>query len=107
MSDEPRLLATYMNLGGIDVFFGPTTMERENRGSFNLLVALGPTFGGQIVVPPGESGALPSGALGSEPPHLRDQLPLYERFEYLQIPASRADIEGPSIVETLHVPDIF
>src|SRR4030095_8278241 len=86
---EPKLRETYMELGGIGMLFGPTTMERENRGSYNLLVEVGAPGGGQIIVPPGESGALPIGALAPEPPHLRDQLRLYERFTYRRIPAPR------------------
>jgi len=101
---EPALVETYMNLGGIDVLFGATSMPRENRGSFNLLIELGPSFAGRIIVPPGESGALPAGGIASEPPHLRDQLPLYQSFAYRRIPASRAAIAAPSVTRTLVVP---
>jgi penicillin amidase len=103
---EPRLLESYMDLGAVNVFFGTTTMERENRGSFNLLVDLGDVGGGRIIVPPGESGALPAGALATEPPHLRDQLALYEGFVYRHIPASRAEIEAPRSVKILDVPQV-
>jgi len=101
---EPKLRETYMELGGIGMLFGPTTMERENRGSYNLLVEVGAPAGGQIIVPPGESGALPVGALAAEPPHLRDQLRLYESFTYRRIPDARADIEPPLRTRTLDVP---
>jgi hypothetical protein len=101
---EPRLTATHMNLGGIDVLFGPTVIERQNRGSFNLLVELGPRFGGRIIVPPGQSGALAAGGIASEPPHLRDQLPLYVSFDYRKIPESRGEIVGPVTTRTLALP---
>jgi penicillin G amidase len=101
---EPKLLETYMELGGVGMLFGPTTMERENRGSYNLLVELGAPGGGQIIVPPGESGALPIGSLLPEPPHLRDQLRLFESFTYRRIPDARADIEAPLQTRTLDVP---
>ena len=55
-------------------------------------------------MPPGESGTLTAGDLVTEPPHLRDQLPLYERFQYRRIPRTRADIEGPTTVTTLDLP---
>src|SRR5262249_9198526 len=36
----PALRETYRDLGAISVIFGPTEMERENRGSFKLVVGL-------------------------------------------------------------------
>jgi hypothetical protein len=104
---EPALREQYMNLGAVNLFFGETISPRQNRGSFNLLVELDGPTGGQIIVPPGESGALPAGALGSLPPHIRDQLPLYEAFAYRQIPRTRGDIEGPVVTTVLAVPNSF
>jgi penicillin amidase len=104
---EPALRESYMNLGAVNLFFGETIAARQNRGSFNLLAELDGPTGGRIIVPPGESGAIPAGALGPEPPHLRDQLPLYEAFAYRQIPRTRADIEAPTVTTTLDVPGGF
>jgi hypothetical protein len=101
---EPRLVETYMSLGGIDLLFGPTVAERQNRGSFNLLIEPGVPGGGQIIVPPGQSGALPTGAISTEPPHLRDQLPLYEAFTYRRMADTRADVEAPTTLITLVLP---
>jgi hypothetical protein len=101
---EPKLLTSYMNLGAVDVFFGATVTERQNRGSFNLLVDLAPHGESLIIVPPGESATVTPADLASEPPHIRDQLPLYEAFLYRRIPRTRGDIEGPISVTTLEVP---
>src|SRR5262249_40635192 len=68
----PALIDTYMDFGAIGAVFGATTMPRENRGSFNLVVDLGHPMRGEIVVPPGESGTFTAAdvALHREPPHL-------------------------------------
>lgn len=104
---EPKLRTSYMNIGAVNVFFGETVTERENRGSFNLLVDLSPGGESRIIVPPGESGTLTSADLSNEPPHIRDQLPLYEAFLYRHIPRSRDEIEGPTSVTTLALPSAF
>ena len=104
---EPKLLTSYMNIGAVNVFFGETVTERENRGSFNLLVELSQGGESRIIVPPGESGTLTAADLGTEPPHLRDQLPLYEAFLYRRIPRSRGEIEGPTSVTALAIPSQF
>jgi hypothetical protein len=93
-----------MNIGGADVLYGDTITDRENRGSFNLLLDLAPGGESLIIVPPGESGALTAADLTREPPHLRDQLPLYQAFLYRHIPATRDAIEGPTSTVTLDVP---
>ena len=87
-----------------DIFFGPTVMEREDRGSFNEVIEMAPTPVGQIIVPPGESGFIPSPIPASPPPHLRDQLPLYESFSYRPMPFAPGDLEGPTTTETLTLP---
>ena len=99
----PALSDTYMDFGAIGPVFGATVMPRENRGSFNLVVELGHPVHGEIIVPPGESGSFTSsdGAQGHEPPHLRDQLPLYSAFEYRQQPFSEQDLEPPLTIETI------
>ncbi len=104
---EPKLLTSYMNIGAVNVFFGDTITERQNRGSFNLLIDFAPQGDSLIIVPPGESGALTVRDADQEPPHIRDQLPLYQAFLYRRIPKTRAEIEGPVSVTTLAVPPQF
>ena len=77
-------------------------MERQNRGSVNLVVELTPEPTSMAIVPPGNSGHISPG-LG-EPPHLRDQLTLYERLEYRAMPFGREQLEGPTDEETLDLP---
>src|SRR5262249_56277393 len=84
----PALRETYRDLGLISGIFGSTEMERENRGSFNLVVDLGSPVRGEIILPPGEAGTFTAADIGHEPPHLRDQLPLYEAFGYAPQPLS-------------------
>src|SRR5436189_188597 len=74
----PELLETYRGLGLIGPVFGQTVMERENRGSFNIVAELGHPIRSEIIVPPGESGTFTAADIGHEPPHLRDQLRPYE-----------------------------
>lgn len=78
------------------------SMERENRGTFNEIIELSPTPTGQIIVPPGNSGYISSAFV--ESPHLRDQLPLYEAFQYRPLPFALTDLEGPTTTETLTLP---
>ena len=99
----PALLESYMDLGAIGGVFGPTIMERENRGSFNLVVDLGRTVRGEIIVPPGESGTFTGADLMHEPPHLRDQLRVYEAFAYRKQPFTASELEPPVTVETIPV----
>ena len=99
----PALLESYRDLGAISPLFGPTMMERENRGSFNLVTELGQPVRGEIIVPPGESATFTGADLGHEPPHLRDQLPLYEAFQYRRQPFTEAELEAPLAMETIPV----
>ena len=99
----PALRETYRDLGLISAVFGPTEMERENRGSFNLVVDLGPPVQGEIIMPPGESGSFTAADGTHEPPHLRDQLPVYEAFEYRRQPFVPADLEPPVTTETIPI----
>jgi hypothetical protein len=55
----PALRETYRDLGLISAVFGPAEMERENRGSFNLVVDLGPPVQGEIITPPASRAASP------------------------------------------------
>jgi penicillin amidase len=99
----PALRETYRDLGVISAVFGPTEMERENRGSFNMVVDLGSPVQGEIIVPPGESGSFTAADIVHEPPHLRDQLPVYEAFEYRRQPFVPADLEPPVTTETVAI----
>ena len=78
-------------------------MERENRGSFNLVVDLGSPVRGEIIVPPGESGSFTAADIGHEPPHLRDQLPLYEAFDYRRQPFAADELEPPVTAKTIPI----
>jgi penicillin amidase len=98
----PALRETYRDLGIISAVFGPTEMERENRGSFNLVVDLGSPVRGEIVVPPGESGSFTALDV-IEPPHLRDQLPLYESFGYRRQPFAPGELEPPVTAKTIPI----
>jgi penicillin amidase len=99
----PALRETYRDLGVISTIFGPTEMERENRGSFNLVVDLGSPIRGEIIVPPGESGTFTAADIGNEPPHLRDQLPLYEAFGYRAQPFAPDELEPPITTKTIPI----
>jgi len=99
----PGLIDTYMDFGAIGAVFGATVMPRENRGSFNLVVELAQPVRGEIIVPPGESGTFTAADVAQhrEPPHLRDQLPLYVDFAYRQQPFRMQDLEPPLTIETI------
>jgi len=99
----PALRETYRDLGIISTVFGPIEMERQNRGSFNLVVDLGSPLRGEIVVPPGEAGTFTAADIGYEPPHLRDQLSLYEAFGYRRQPFTPAELEPPVTMETIPI----
>jgi penicillin G amidase len=99
----PALMESYMDLGAISTIFGPTVQERQNRGTFNLLVELGQPPHGQIILPPGESGSFTFSDVRSEPPHLRDQLGLFEAFGYRTQPFLPADLEPPVTSETIPI----
>ena len=99
----PALRETYRDLGAIGLAFGPITMARENRGSFNLVVDLGSPVRGEIILPPGQSGTFTSADIGHEPPHLRDQLALYEAFGYRRQAFMPDELEAPVTMETIPV----
>jgi penicillin amidase len=96
----PALRETYRDLGLLSTFYGPTEQARQNRGSFNLVMDLGRPIAGEIIVPPGESGTFTAADLRAEPPHLRDQLPVYEAFAYRRQPFTADELEPPVTVET-------
>src|SRR5262245_25398744 len=99
----PALRETYRDLGLISTIFGPTEMERENRGSFNMAIDLGSPVQGEIITPPGEAGSFTAADAAHEPPHLRDQLPVYEAFEYRRQPFVPADLEPPVTTATVAI----
>jgi len=99
----PALRETYRDLGLISGVFGPTEMQRENRGSFNLVVDLGASVRGEIILPPGESGSFTADDIGHEPPHMRDQLPVYEAFDYRRQPFTADELEPPVTSESVPI----
>jgi penicillin G amidase len=99
----PALRETYRDLGLISGVFGPTEMQRENRGSFNLVVDLGAPVRGEIIQPPGESGSFTAEDIGHEPPHLRDQLPVYEAFDYRRQAFTPDELEPPVTSESIPI----
>jgi hypothetical protein len=99
----PGLLETYRDLGIIGPVFGTVAMERENRGSFNLVVELTDPPRGEIIVPPGQAGTFTAADIPVEPPHIRDQLPLYAAFAYRTQAFTRDALEPPVTVETIPV----
>src|SRR5262245_53612948 len=99
----PALLASYMEQGVIGAFFGASVIEREDRGSFNVVAELADPPQVDIIVPPGESGTFTAAQTGAEPPHLRDQLPLYEAFQYRRQPFRAEELQPPVTSETIAV----
>lgn len=98
----PKITVQFDAQSASDALFGATVMERENRGTFNEVIELSATPTGRIIVPSGNSGFIP--ATFVEPPHLRDQLPLYEAFQFRLMPFALSDLEGPTTTETLTLP---
>jgi penicillin amidase len=97
----PALLETYRDIGLIGSLFGATVMERENRGSFNVVAELSQPVRSEIIVSPGASGTFTAVDVGAEPAHLRDQLPLYEAFAYRRQPFAEYELEAPVTSETV------
>jgi penicillin amidase len=97
----PELVDEYRDLGAIGLAFGPTRTARENRGAFNLLVDLSTPVAGQIVLPPGEQGTFTAADIGHEPEHLRDQLGLYEAFQYRRQAFAAGELEEPVTMEVV------
>lgn len=82
--------------------FGPTIIEREDRGTMNQVIELTPALDAAIIVPPGNSGFIPPTLI--EPPHLRDQVGPYEAFQYHTLPFTPAELEAPTTAQTLTIP---
>ncbi len=99
----PKITVQFDTTSAAPFLYGPTIIEREDRGTMNELIELLPTLSSQIVVPPGNTGHIPPSLL-PEPPHLRDQLSLYESFQYHALPFTPAELEGPTTSQTITVP---
>jgi penicillin amidase len=99
----PKITVEFDETSASFLLYGPTVIEREDRGTMNELIELLPTVASQIIVPPGNSGHIPP-TLFPEPPHLRDQVPLYEAFQYHALPFTPAELEGPTTTQTITVP---
>jgi penicillin amidase len=99
----PEITVEFDETSASFLLYGSTVIEREDRGTMNELIELLPTVASQIVVPPGNSGHIPP-SLFPEPPHLRDQVALYEGFQYHTLPFTPAELEGPVTTQTITVP---
>src|SRR5262249_36873822 len=96
--------------------YGPTIIEREDRGTMNEgseltptpsseVIARTPTLSSESTVPPGERGFIPGPpAPVQPPPPLRDQVPVYESFQYHSLPFTQAELEAPTTTQTITVP---
>jgi hypothetical protein len=100
----PKITVEFDETSAAGILYGPTIIEREDRGTMNELIELLPTLSSQIVVPPGNSGHIPSTAPLPEPTHLRDQVPVYEAFQYHALPFAPAELEGPTTTQTITLP---
>ena len=99
----PRQIFRTTNFYGIPQGSYPTTKSipiTQNRGSENnIVVAKKGIMTTRNVTPPGQSGFVaPDGATG---PHYADQLDLYARFEYKNLPLTRQDIERQAESRTI------
>lgn len=75
-----------------------------NRGSWNQVVSLAPDGDAMGILPPGNSGHIPLGALpglvrGGEPDRLTDQLDRYVDFEYKPLPVTEAAVDDAVVEE--------
>jgi len=99
----PRQIFRTTNFYGIPQGSYPTTKSipiTQNRGSENnIVVAKKGIMTTRNVTPPGQSGFVaPDGTTG---PHYADQLDLYARFEYKNLPLTRQDIERQAESRTI------
>lgn len=99
----PKLLEKYSETSAAGILYGATRQERENRGTINTRVQLSPTITAEIIVPPGNSAHIPA-SLTPEPPHLRDQLALYEGFGFHANPFTLGQLEAPTTSQTVTLP---
>jgi penicillin amidase len=99
----PKITVEFDETSASSFFYGPTIIEREDRGTMNEIIELTPTLSSQIIVPPGNSGYIQP-SLFPEPPHLRDQVALYESFQYRSLPFTPAELEGPTASQTITLP---
>ncbi len=99
----PKITVQFDTTSAAPFLYGQTIIEREDRGTMNEVIELAPTLAAEIIVPPGETGHIPVTAM-SEPPHLRDQVPVYESFQYHSLPFTPGELEGPTTTQTITVP---
>ena len=99
----PKITVQFDTTSAAPFLYGQTIIEREDRGTINEVLELAPTLAADIIVPPGESGHIPPTPF-PEPAHLRDQVPVYESFQYHSLPFQLADLEGPTTTQTITVP---
>jgi penicillin amidase len=99
----PKITVQFDTTSAAPFLYGQTIIEREDRGSINQVVELLPTPVAQLVLPPGETAHIPPAGF-PEPPHLRDQVGLYEGFGFHSNPNTLADLEGPTTTQTITLP---
>jgi penicillin amidase len=98
----PEITVQFFATSAAQVLYGPTVVEREDRGSVNLLVELGTPPSARVIAPPGTSGFIPQNFV--EPPHLRDQVALYEAFGYRPMPFAATELERPTTTQFVPLP---
>jgi penicillin G amidase len=98
----PKITVQFDQTSAAEFLYGETIIEREDRGTINEVIELTPTLSSQIVVPPGNTGHIPP--TFAQPPHMYDQLALYESFQYHSLPFTQAELEGPTTSQTITLP---
>jgi hypothetical protein len=98
----PKITVQFDQTSAAQFLFGQTIIEREDRGTINEVIELTPSLTAQIIVPPGNTGHIPPTFV--QPPHMYDQLGLYESFQYHSLPFTPAELEGPTTSQTVTLP---
>jgi hypothetical protein len=98
----PKITVQFDQTSAAQFLFGQTIIEREDRGTINEVIELTPSLTAQIIVPPGNTAHIPPTFV--QPPHMYDQLGLYESFQYHSLPFTPAELEGPTTSQTVTLP---
>src|SRR5262249_49803792 len=99
----PKITVEFDETSASSIFYGPTIIEREDRGTMNEVIDLTPSLSGQIVVPRGNRGSTQP-SLSPGPPPRRDRVWLYESFQSPSLPFPPAELEGPTTSQTIPLP---
>src|SRR5262245_1206475 len=98
----PKITVQFDQTSAAQFLFGQTIIEREDRGTINEVIDLTPSLVSQIIVPPGNTGHIPS--TFAQPVHMYDQLAPYVAFQYHSLPFTQAELEGPTTSQTITLP---